>query len=105
MASSAIMVGGMSHRDVLILGAGVAGPTLAYWLARHGMHPVVVEKAATLRSSGNPVDVKGPAVHVAEKMGVLPQLRAAATAVTGVTLLDLDGRPMARLPTVSERSQ
>ncbi|GIJ50411.1 oxidoreductase [Virgisporangium aliadipatigenens] len=95
----------MSPRDVLILGAGVAGPTLAFWLARHGMRPVVVEQAATLRSSGNPIDVKGPAVHVAEQMGVLPRLRAAATAVTGVTLLDLAGRPMARLPTAPEGSQ
>lgn len=94
----------MSPRNVLVLGAGVAGPALAYWLARQGMRPVVVEKAETLRSSGNPVDVKGPAVRVAEEMNVLPRLRAAATAVTGVTLLDLDGRPMARLPTVSEGS-
>jgi 2-polyprenyl-6-methoxyphenol hydroxylase-like FAD-dependent oxidoreductase len=95
----------VTNRDVLVVGAGVAGPTVAFWLARHGMRPVVVEKAANLRSSGNPIDVKGPAVRVAEKMGVLERLRAAATAVTGVTMLDLDGRPLTRLPTVTERSQ
>ncbi|GHA65165.1 oxidoreductase [Streptomyces tauricus] len=93
----------MPNREVLILGAGVAGPALAYWLARFNFHPVVVEKARGLRSSGNPVDVKGPAVQVAEKMRIMPQLQAAATGVTGTTLLDLAGRPMARLPMTSEK--
>jgi len=36
---------------VLISGAGVAGPTVAYWLARHGFCPTVVERAAGLRTS------------------------------------------------------
>jgi 2-polyprenyl-6-methoxyphenol hydroxylase-like FAD-dependent oxidoreductase len=68
--------------DVLISGAGVAGSTLAYWLARHGLRPTVVERAQGMRSSGNPVDVRGPAVPVAEAMGIMPQLRQAATTTT-----------------------
>ena len=52
-----------------ISGAGVAGPTLAYLLARHGFRPTVVERAGGLRSSGNPVDVRGPALPVAERDG------------------------------------
>jgi 2-polyprenyl-6-methoxyphenol hydroxylase-like FAD-dependent oxidoreductase len=95
----------MSKREVLILGAGVAGPALAYWLSRYGYHPVVVEKAGSLRSSGNPVDVKGPAVQVADKMRILPQLEAAATGVTGTILLDQAGRPMARLPMTSAKKR
>src|SRR5262245_1044375 len=46
-------------RTVLICGAGVAGPTLAYWLARAGFRPTVVERADGQRSSGSPVDVRG----------------------------------------------
>ncbi len=30
--------------EVLISGASVAGPTLAYWLRRHGCIPTVVEQ-------------------------------------------------------------
>jgi hypothetical protein len=29
----------MKQRTVLISGSGVAGPTLAYWLARYGFRP------------------------------------------------------------------
>jgi 2-polyprenyl-6-methoxyphenol hydroxylase-like FAD-dependent oxidoreductase len=79
-------------KTVLISGAGIAGPTLAYWLARHGFRPTVVERAQGLRSSGSPVDVRGPAVPVAEAMGIMPRLRAAATDVSALTFVDDSGR-------------
>lgn len=84
------MVTGM--RDVLISGAGVAGSTLAFWLARNGFRPTVVERSPGLRSSGNPVDVRGPAVPVVTAMGVLPRLREVATRARRMRLLDADGR-------------
>lgn len=87
----------MSDRTVLISGAGVAGPTLAYWLARQGFRPTVVERAQGTRSSGNPVDVRGPAVPVAEQMGVMPNLRDAGTQVTGMSFLDTSGRRVGRV--------
>jgi 2-polyprenyl-6-methoxyphenol hydroxylase-like FAD-dependent oxidoreductase len=90
-------------RTVLILGAGVGGPTLAYWLARRGLQPTVVERAQSLRSSGNPVDVRGPAVPVADAMGLLPRLREVATRVTAMTLVDDAGRRVARLPMPATR--
>lgn len=83
--------------DVLISGAGVAGNTLAYWLARHGMRPTVVERSQGLRSSGNPVDVRGPAMPVAEAMGIVPRLRDAATAAVAMSLVDASGRQRARV--------
>jgi len=88
---------------VLISGAGIAGPTLAYWLARAGFRPTVVERAGAPRSSGSPVDVRGTALAVAERMGVLPDLRAAATAVTGMTFVDSRGRRVGRIPLESAR--
>lgn len=81
--------------NALISGAGVAGSTLAYFLARQGFTVTLVERSAGQRSSGNPVDVKGPAVAVAEAMGVMPQLRAAATAVKRLVFLDTAGRERA----------
>ncbi|KAA9380481.1 monooxygenase [Microbispora cellulosiformans] len=82
---------------VLISGAGVGGPTLAYWLARHGFRVTVVERADEVRSSGNPVDVRGPAVEVAERMGVLARLHQAATGTTGLSFVDAAGRRIARM--------
>src|SRR5262249_47310020 len=86
-----------TERTVLISGAGVAGPTLAYWLARHGFRPTVVERAAGLRSSGSPVDVRGPAVEVAERMGVMQRLREAATHVTAMSFVNRSGRRVGRV--------
>jgi 2-polyprenyl-6-methoxyphenol hydroxylase-like FAD-dependent oxidoreductase len=91
-------------RTVLISGAGVAGPTLAYWLARAGFQPTVVERSPGQRSSGNPVDVRGPALPVAERMGIVGALRDAATTVTAMRLIDARGRRGAKLPMPSGRS-
>lgn len=81
----------MSPSTVLISGAGVAGPTLAFWLARHGFRPTVVERAAAQRSSGNPVDVRGEAIRVAEQMGVLPRLRDVATRAPNLAVVTAAG--------------
>jgi 2-polyprenyl-6-methoxyphenol hydroxylase-like FAD-dependent oxidoreductase len=70
---------------VLISGASVAGPALAYWLTRHGFSATVVEKAPGLRRGGYNIDVRGVAVDVAERMGILEGLRAARTGMGGLT--------------------
>ena len=71
----------MENRDVLVVGASVAGPTLAYWLRRYGFNPTVVERTPSLRAGlgGHAVDLFGPAVDVADMMGVLPQVMDART--------------------------
>ncbi|MFI5781291.1 FAD-dependent oxidoreductase [Nocardia sp. NPDC051570] len=79
-------------KSVLISGAGVAGSTAAYWLARGGFRVTVVERAAGQRSSGNPVDVKGDAVGIVERMGVLPRLREVASRIDRLVFVDTDGR-------------
>jgi 2-polyprenyl-6-methoxyphenol hydroxylase-like FAD-dependent oxidoreductase len=88
---------------VLVSGAGVAGPTLAYWLQRHGFRTTVVERTPTLRRGwgGHAVDLFGPAVDVAERMGILPQVLRARTR-TELISFTRPGRPpvgvdMARL--------
>lgn len=59
---------------VLISGAGVAGPTLAYWLSRYGLKPTIVEKAAQLRTGGYIIDFWGLGFDIADRMGLLPQV-------------------------------
>jgi len=94
----------VTAKTVLISGAGVAGPTLAYWLARGGFAPTIVERAAGQRSSGNPVDIRGPAFRLAEKMGLLPRLREAATATTGIAFVNARGRRKSRVDTSVSRA-
>jgi 2-polyprenyl-6-methoxyphenol hydroxylase-like FAD-dependent oxidoreductase len=84
--------------SVLVVGAGVAGSTVAWCLARANWRVTVVERAAALRSSGAPVDVRGPAVPVVERMGVLPRLRAAATRTTRLEFVDDRGRCFGAIP-------
>jgi len=89
----------MSIRSVLVVGAGIAGSTLAYWLARHGMETTVMEQARGQRSSGSPVDVRGPALAVAQEMNLLPALREAATLATNLTVVDGRGHRIGWIPT------
>src|SRR6185437_1709815 len=72
---------------VLISGASISGPVLAYWLARSGFDVTVVERAPQLRKTGgHAVDLFRPAMEISEKMGVLPQIEALATGTTELTL-------------------
>jgi len=65
---------------VLISGASVAGPVLAYWLDRYGFEVTVVERAPTLRKTGgHAVDLFRPAMQIVTKMGVLDAVRAKVT--------------------------
>ncbi|MFI8088494.1 FAD-dependent monooxygenase [Streptomyces sp. NPDC086080] len=78
-------------RKVLISGASIAGPALAYWLHRSGCAVTVVEKAGALRDGGYPIDIRGTATEVVRRMGVLPRLRDAHIASRRATFLDAEG--------------
>ena len=52
-------------RSVLISGASIAGPTLAFWLDRYGFDVTVVERASAVRNGGYPIDIRGTAIDVA----------------------------------------
>ena len=72
---------------VLISGASISGPVLAYWLTRHGFDVTVVERAPALRKiGGHAVDLFRPAMEISEKMGVLPRIEALATGTDRLTL-------------------
>lgn len=81
---------------ILVSGASVAGLTTAFWLARHGFAVTVVERAPHLRPGGHALDVRGPGLEVAERMGILPTLRARSTKLTGISVVDADGKEIFR---------
>jgi|SRR5215211_466756 len=85
--------------SVLISGAGVAGATLAALLGRAGHRVTVVERDQGVRSSGNPVDVRGAAYQVAERLGVMSRLQDAATKVRELIFVDDAGRRVASMRT------
>jgi 2-polyprenyl-6-methoxyphenol hydroxylase-like FAD-dependent oxidoreductase len=86
-------------RCVLVVGAGIAGSTIAYFLARSGITATIVERMGEQRSSGSPVDVRGPALAVVDQMNVLAPIRAAATQVTRLAAVDSRGRAIGWIPT------
>ena len=82
----------MKNRRILISGAGIAGPCLAYWLLQHGFDPVLVERAPQLRTGGYIIDFWGLGFDVAEKMGLLPALRNRAYVIDEFRVVDDNGR-------------
>jgi 2-polyprenyl-6-methoxyphenol hydroxylase-like FAD-dependent oxidoreductase len=84
---------------ILISGASIAGPVLAYWLHRYGFEVTVVERAPTLRKTGgHAVDLFRPAMEISERMGVLPAIEARITGMDRILLY----RPGKRRPVVAD---
>src|SRR5918995_1448012 len=83
---------------VLISGASIAGPVLAYWLTRRGFDVTVVERAPRLRKTGgHAVDLFRPAMEISERMGVLSRVEAVATPTTRMTILRAGRRTPTRV--------
>ncbi len=87
----------MKNTSVLISGAGIAGVTLAWWLHRHGFTPTVVERAPGIRAGGYKVDIRGAALTVAERMGLLEEIRTMRTGVRRGTVVDAGGKSVASM--------
>ncbi|MEU1128368.1 FAD-dependent monooxygenase [Streptomyces sp. NPDC005900] len=87
------------NRNILISGASIAGPALAYWLGRHGFRPTVVEVAPALRKGGQAVDFRGEThLTVVERMGLIPELRLIQTGGSPVRFVNELGRTLLHLP-------
>lgn len=86
-----------SRGKVLISGASIAGPALAFWLTRYGYAVTVVEKAGQVRGGGYPIDVRGTALEVVTRMGILPRLRDVHIDLRRLTFLEGDGSEVASI--------
>jgi len=84
-------------RTALVSGAGIAGPTLAYWLRRQGFAVTVVESAPGPRPGGQTVDLRGAGRTIIERMGLMPAVRAACMAQEGLAHVDAEGRHLAEM--------
>jgi 2-polyprenyl-6-methoxyphenol hydroxylase-like FAD-dependent oxidoreductase len=83
--------------NVLISGAGVAGPCLAYWLSRTRLNTsiTVLERSPVPRVTGQAIDIRGPAISIIKKMGLEPAIRARNTTEQGTRLLNTSGKIVA----------
>ena len=85
----------MTSKKVLISGASIAGPALAYWLTRQGMDVTVVEKAPAFRDGGQTIDVRGAGRVVVQRMGLEALIRANSTHEQGIAFVDQGNRTKA----------
>jgi 2-polyprenyl-6-methoxyphenol hydroxylase-like FAD-dependent oxidoreductase len=82
--------------EVLISGASVAGAATAFWLGRHGYSVTVVERHRGPRPGGQAIDVRGPALTVLERMGLLAAAQKRKTQILGSSVVDRDGNELSR---------
>ncbi|KAM3069865.1 hypothetical protein ACMFMG_010573 [Clarireedia jacksonii] len=82
---------------VLISGAGVAGPCLAYWLTRTRLRAsiTIIERSPVPRVTGQAVDIRGSAIEIVKKMGLLDAVRDCSTTEEGTQFLSASGKPLA----------
>lgn len=81
---------------VLISGASVAGPALAYWLVRAGCNVTVVERAPSLRKTGQGVDIRDTARDVIKRMGLFDRIRDQSSHEEGIMAVDGSNRCFGR---------
>lgn len=88
-----------SDMRILISGAGIAGPTLAYWLAHYGLTPTLVEAAPRLRTGGYIIDFWGAGFDIADRMGLMPEVRRRGYMVREVRVVNRSGKRVSGFPT------
>jgi len=88
----------MPPLKVLIVGASIAGPTAAYWLAKTGADITIIERYPSLRTGGQNVDIRTVGVAVMRRM---PRMEAAVRQnlyhLEGMMLVDEKSRPFATI--------
>jgi 2-polyprenyl-6-methoxyphenol hydroxylase-like FAD-dependent oxidoreductase len=88
----------MSQPTILISGAGIAGPALAFWLNKSGYRVMIVELADGIRPGGQTVDLRGAGGDVVGRMGLLPDMQARSLDQRGAAWIKSDGRRRAEMP-------
>ena len=89
----------MAKLDILISGAGIAGPVLAYWLKRGVDCTItIVERSPVLRASGQNIDIRGSAVDVIQHMKLEETISNKTTNEIGLAFVDGAGHEKAKYP-------
>ena len=84
--------------NILITGAGIAGPTLAYWLLQYGINPTIVEQSPALRTGGYVIDFWCAWFDVAERMGLSAEIKTCGYQIQEVRIVNEGGEKVAGFP-------
>lgn len=84
--------------QILISGAGIAGPVAAHFLALAGHKVTIIDRAPSILKQGQNLDIKFTALNVLNQMGILPALRAHSTGEKGACFVDASGRRLVSFP-------
>jgi 2-polyprenyl-6-methoxyphenol hydroxylase-like FAD-dependent oxidoreductase len=82
-------------KSVLISGAGIAGPTLAFWLQAAGFEPTLIERAPAIRRGGYVIDFWGLGYDIAERMGLIGEINRIGYRVRELRIVNDSGRRVA----------
>jgi 2-polyprenyl-6-methoxyphenol hydroxylase-like FAD-dependent oxidoreductase len=83
---------------ILISGAGIAGPTLAFWLARYGFEPTLIETAPRFRTGGYMIDFWGAGFDIAQRMGLSEEIGSKGYKIRELRVVDGEGKKVAGFP-------
>jgi 2-polyprenyl-6-methoxyphenol hydroxylase-like FAD-dependent oxidoreductase len=89
----------LTHGTVLISGAGIGGPTLAFWLKAAGFEPTLIERAPALRTAGYVIDFWGLGYDIAELMGLAGDINHIGNHVREMRIVDDRGARVTRFRT------
>jgi 2-polyprenyl-6-methoxyphenol hydroxylase-like FAD-dependent oxidoreductase len=79
-------------KKILVVGASIAGPSVAYWLEKYGFSPTLIEKSPEPRKGGYAIDVRGKAAEVVKMMGLYESICASRTTLQSGQYVDKDGK-------------
>lgn len=88
----------MAPLDVLISGAGIAGPVVAYFLRKAGHNVTIVERSPTARLGGQGIDLRGHGITVVRRMGLEDAVRKCITNEKGMMFVDHQDRDKGAFP-------
>ena len=88
----------MPPLSILIVGCGVAGPTLASFLLLSDLPPAqkphitILERSSSRRAGGQNVDIRGAGATIIRKLGLEALIRSSTTNEEGVQFVDANNR-------------
>ncbi len=79
---------------ILVIGAGIAGPAVCYWLKRFGFSPILIEKYANIRKGGQALDLRGVAIDLVKRMGIYEKICNMRTQIEFGRYVNVEGNTL-----------
>lgn len=84
------------NQKILVIGAGITGATVCYWLKRYGFNPILIERSQQLRTGGYDIDIRGSALDIVKKMDIYDNIYAKRTTLLSTRYVDADGQTLSQ---------